>query len=163
MRIGVLADTHLGDSPQNRDFLTRLVADVLAPVDLLLHAGDLVSPELLDLFGDCPVHAVRGNMDPAVPGVPLKKTLRVAGMTLGLIHGWGPPQGLEDRVAAEFDADKLDCLVYGHSHRPACHRRDGILFFNPGSATDRRAMAFHSVGLLEIDTTINGTIIALED
>lgn len=162
IRVGVLSDTHLPDSGDALAFLTDLVENVLAPVDLILHAGDLVAPELLGAFDGYPVHAVRGNMDPEVQGVPLKKVFNVGGFTIGMIHGWGPLGGLEDRVYAEFASESLDCLVYGHTHRPACHYYDGVLFFNPGSATDRRSMAYHSVGLLEIDSEVRGTIIRLD-
>jgi predicted phosphodiesterase len=84
VRIGVLSDTHLPDSvdaydfPDSvdaYDFLHTLIEEVLAPVDLILHAGDLVSPNLLDAFYDYPFHAVRGNMDPATQGVPHKKVI----------------------------------------------------------------------------------------
>ncbi len=162
VRIGVLSDTHLPDSADAYDFLHTLIEEVLAPVDLILHAGDLVSPNLLDAFYEYPFHAVRGNMDPATQGVPHKKLVHVGGFTIGLIHGWGPVCGLEDRVQDEFSENSLDCLVYGHSHQPACHHHDGILFFNPGSATDRRSMDYHSVGLLEVDDDIRGTIIRLD-
>ena len=162
LRIAVLSDTHLADSADARAFLLSLVTDLLAPVDMILHAGDLVAPDLLDVFAGYPLHVVRGNMDPATAGVPLKKVFHVGGFTIGLIHGWGPPDGIEPRILGEFAAVSLDCLVYGHSHRPVCHRRDGILFFNPGSATDRRDMAYHSVGLLEIGDDIRGKIIGFE-
>jgi putative phosphoesterase len=162
VRIGVLSDTHLPDSTDAQAFLRDLVENILDPVDLILHAGDLVAPELLGVFEGYPLHAVRGNMDPATPGVPLKKVINVGGFTIGLIHGWGPPDGIEERAIAEFSSISLDCLVYGHSHRPACHRRDGVLYFNPGSATDRRTNAYHSVGLLEIDDDIRGTIIRID-
>ena len=161
-RIAVLSDTHLPDSGDAQAFLLYLVENVLAPVDMILHAGDLVAPDLLNVFDEYPFHVVRGNMDPAVSGVPLKKTINIRGFTIGLIHGWGPPGGLEERVYGEFSSTQIDCLVYGHSHRPACHRRDGILFFNPGSATDRRRMAYHSVGLLEIGDDVQGTSIRLD-
>ncbi len=162
LRIGVLSDTHLPDSGDAQSYLLDLIENVLAPVDMILHAGDLVAPELLSVFNDYPTHVVRGNMDSATPGVPLKKIINVGGFTIGLIHGWGPPGGLEERVYREFSSVPLDCLVYGHSHCPACHRRDGVLFFNPGSATDRRNMAYHSVGLLEIGDDVRGTIIRLD-
>ncbi len=162
VRIGVLSDTHLPDSVDAHAFLDNLVENVLAPVDMILHAGDLVAPELLDAFADYPVHAVRGNMDPPIKGVPIKKVINVGGFTIGLIHGWGPPEGIEERAYAEFSSTSLDCLVYGHSHQPACHHDDGVLFFNPGSATDRRSMEYYSVGLLEIDSDIRGTIIRLD-
>lgn len=162
LRIGVLSDTHLPDTGDARAFLLDLVESVLAPVDLILHAGDLVAPDLLSVFDAYPFHAVRGNMDPVTAGVPLKKVINVGGLTIGMIHGWGPPRGLEDRIYADFSSVSLDCLVYGHSHRPACHQRDGVLFFNPGSAMDKRCMGYHSVGLLEIGDDIQGTIIRLD-
>ena len=162
LRIGVFSDTHLTDSADAQAFLLHLLNNVLAPVDMILHAGDLVSPELLNIFDGYPMHAVRGNMDPAIPGVPLKKVIQVKDFTIGLIHGWGPPEGIEERVYREFDDVALDCLVYGHSHRPVCHHRDGLLLFNPGSATDRRDTEYHSVGLLELDETIRGTVIRLD-
>lgn len=143
-------------------FLLDLVEQYLAPVDMILHAGDLVAPALLHVFGECPVHGVRGNMDPVSPGVPVKKVLRVGGFNIGLIHGWGPPEGIEARVLAEFPDTPLDCLVYGHTHRPVCVRRNGILFLNPGSATDRRGADFHSVGLLNVGATLDGSILRLD-
>jgi putative phosphoesterase len=142
--------------------LHDLVEHYLAPVDMILHAGDLVAPALMQAFGHRPVHAVRGNMDPAMPGIPSKKVIRVNDFAIGLIHGWGPPDGLEERVLQEFKDVPLDCLVYGHSHRPICTRRDGILFLNPGSATDRRSMAYHTVGLLEIGETLEGSILRID-
>jgi hypothetical protein len=162
LRIAVLSDTHLDDSVDAHTFLLDLIEDVLAPVDMILHAGDLVAPDLLSAFDGYPVHAVRGNMDPAAPGVPTKKIIKIGNYTIGMIHGWGPPEGIEERAHAEFSLVSLDCLVYGHSHIPACHRRDGVLFFNPGSATDKRSMTYHSVGLLEIGHDIQGTIIRLD-
>ena len=162
LRIAVLSDTHLPDSDDAHDYLLNLVEDVLAPVDMILHAGDLVAPKLLNAFDGYPVHAVRGNMDPATPGVPIKKIIAVGDFTIGMIHGWGSPDGIEERAYAEFTSVSIDCMIYGHTHRPVCHRRDGVLFFNPGSATDRRSMAYHSVGLLEIGREIKGTIIRLD-
>lgn len=162
VRIGVLSDTHLIDCVEAHIFLEELVDRYLKPVDLLLHAGDLVAPELLSALSAHPLHAVRGNMDPAAHEVPFKKTFHVNGFTFGLIHGWGPPQGIEQRILGEFSHVKPDCLVYGHSHVAVCHRRDGILYFNPGSATDRRGMPYHSVGLLEVGAQIRGKIIKID-
>ena len=162
LRIGVLSDTHLADSKQARGYLHYLLEDVLAPLDLVLHAGDLVSADLLDVFCDYPFHAVRGNMDPASPGIPIRKSINVAGFNIGLIHGWGAADGIEERIYEEFSEVPLDCLVYGHSHIPVCHYREGVLFFNPGSATDRRNMPYHTVGLLEVNNEIRGSIIRLD-
>ena len=162
LRIAVFSDTHLADTAEARAFLQDLLDKVLAPVDMVLHAGDLVDPALLEVFDGYPVHAVRGNMDPSAPHIPIKKVIDVAGFKIGLIHGWGPAAGIEERIYGEFSPMPLDCLVYGHSHVPVCHRRRGLLFFNPGSATDRRSMSCHTVGMLEIGKQIRGTIIRLD-
>ena len=162
LRIGVLADTHLGETGEAMCLLHDLVERYLAPVGMILHAGDLVAPGLLSAFHPQPVHAVRGNMDPPSPGIPNKKVLQLRGFTLGLIHGWGPPEGLEDRLLNEFQDVRLDCLVFGHSHRPVCRHRGDLLLFNPGSATDRRTMPYHSVGLLEIGDRLEGRIVRLD-
>ncbi|MDT8441466.1 MAG: metallophosphoesterase family protein [Desulfuromonadales bacterium] len=162
IRIGVLSDTHLHATGEALAYLGDLVERVLAPVDMILHAGDLLDPDLLHVFGDCPVHAVRGNMDEASPGIPVQKVLRVNAFTIGLMHGWGPRHGLERRIREAFSGVTLNCLVYGHSHQPRCEVVDGLLLFNPGSATDRRSMPFHSVGLLEVDNRLRGSIIRLD-
>ncbi len=162
LRIAVFSDTHLPDSDDARAFLLSLIDNVLPPVDMILHAGDLINPDLLSVFDGYPLHVVRGNMDPATPGIPIKKIIDIYGFKIGLIHGWGSPDGLEERVYTEFSSVSLDCLVYGHSHRPVCHKRGDVLFFNPGSATDRRNMANYSVGLLEISHDIKGTIIRFD-
>lgn len=162
MRIAVLSDTHLTDTAEARAFLLYLVEDLLDPVDMIIHAGDMVALDLLAVFEGYPVHVVRGNMDPSSPEIPIKKVIDVSDFKIGLIHGWGPVEGIEERIYNEFNQHSLDCLVYGHTHVPVCHERRGLLFFNPGSATDRRNMPCHTVGLLEINTNISGTIIRLD-
>ena len=73
-----------------------------------------------------------------------------------------PAEGLAERVRREFAGTPLDCLVFGHSHVPLCQWHDGLLLFNPGSATDRRGMPYESVGLLEVeDGKVHGRIISL--
>lgn len=162
VRVGVIADTHLADHPENRRFLSGLAARHFHDVALILHAGDIVVPELLTVFLPTPVYAVRGNMDPATAETPQKRVVTVGGLRIGLIHGWGAPAGIVEQIFPEFAAAELDCLVFGHTHAPCCERRGNLLLFNPGSATDRRRMAWESVGMLEIaDGTIQGRIIPL--
>jgi hypothetical protein len=162
IRIGVLSDTHLPDAGESFAFLQELANRHFAGVELILHAGDIVAPAVLTAFAPCPVYGVRGNMDPADPELPLKRIVTVAGLRIGLIHGWGPPAGLLGRIRREFAATPLDCLVFGHSHVPLCRREGGMLLFNPGSATDRRDQPWCSVGLLEIvGGAIRGRIVML--
>lgn len=163
LKIGVISDTHIRDLDRAARLVDWLMSRWFADVAMVLHAGDVVNPLLLDLFCGLPVHAVRGNMDPVSPGIPLKRILRVEGFRLGLIHGWGSAESLESRLLPEFENDSLDCLVYGHSHRPVCHRdRSGMLLFNPGSATDRRGAPAHTVGILEIGQQVEGHIIPID-
>lgn len=162
VRVGVMSDTHLADSGEALAFLRDLGEHCFAGVDLILHAGDLVVPGILAAFAPCPVLAVRGNMDPADCDLPPRRVVELAGVRIGLIHGWGPPAGLIERVRGEFRDERLDCLVFGHSHEPLCRKENGLLLFNPGSATDRRRMPFESVGLLEVEAgRVNGRIIML--
>jgi len=159
MKIGVLSDTHLsGVTRELEEIYNRYLADT----DLILHAGDIVSTELIDFFAVHRFHGVYGNMDPAEvhDRLPPKKLIELGDFRLGLIHGWGSSAGLEDRIRNEFQ--NVDAIVYGHSHRPANHLRDGVLFFNPGTATGHSSTGTHTIGILQVDDAIRGEIITLD-
>ena len=161
MKIGVISDTHLKE-PDDR--LLAIIRKHFRDTDLILHAGDLVDLRVLDAFGDRDVIAVCGNMDSSrvEDEIPAKRVLRIGRFRIGLIHGWGSPLDLEDRIRREFD--NVDCIVYGHSHYPANHIREGILYFNPGTAFDRRYTVSNTVGILEVgEDTIEGRIIAIDE
>ncbi|MFH0813468.1 MAG: metallophosphoesterase family protein [Pseudomonadota bacterium] len=158
MKIGVISDTHLRDySPE----LKRTVDTYFHDVDMILHAGDIVDMNVLDVFLPKQVEAVAGNMDPftVTKHLPEKKVIKVGHYKIGLIHGWGAPIGLEDRIRKKFK--DIDCLVYGHTHYPVNRIIDGVLFFNPGSPTDRRFIKKNTLGILEINDKITGKIINL--
>ncbi len=162
LTIGVLSDTHFTDPFEGAGFFRRLCESCFADASIILHAGDLVHPDALLGFGDCPVYAVRGNMDPSARELPLRRVVEIGPFRIGMIHGWGAPEGLEERVLAEFSDERLDALVYGHSHRPVCHLRKGLLLLNPGSPTDRRQAPTHTVGLLDVGETLTGRIVSLD-
>ncbi|ABA88749.1 manganese/nickel-dependent phosphodiesterase, YfcE family [Syntrophotalea carbinolica DSM 2380] len=164
LKIGVLSDTHIRQAMRHGDFLDALDGRLFRDAEVILHAGDLVDHDLLNIFAPRVVHAVRGNMDSPAVALPVRKVFEVSGFRFGLIHGWGPPEGLGTRVLREFDADSLDCLVYGHSHMPDCRRLNDMLLFNPGSATSPRGGFPPSVGMLEVDDSgIRGRIVSLDD
>jgi len=158
VRIGVISDTHLTSCDER---LTRLLKDYFKDADLILHAGDLVDLRVLDAFAGKEVKAVCGNMDlPSVrQSLPKKLIFDLNNYRVGLIHGWGMPYGIESKLLREVG--RVDCLVYGHTHRATNTVKDGILFFNPGSATDRRFGSRNTIGMLEIGEKINGEIIEL--
>jgi len=161
MRIGILSDTHFDDIAKGIVFLNSLMDGPFQGVEMVLHAGDLVRDEVLDGVTGCPVYAVRGNMD-VKSDFPFKRVVSAGSFQVGLIHGWGPPLNLERRLVEEFASERLDVLVYGHSHRPVCHKVGDILIFNPGSAADRRDAPHHTVGILHVNDVIHGEIINLD-
>ncbi len=159
MKIGVISDTHL-DAPT--PFLERVVDKYFKDVDLILHAGDICAVEVLDVFRGKKMYAVAGNNDgPDIERrFPTNELINVKGFKIGLTHGFGFPIGVEKRVATLFE--DIDCLVFGHSHWPVNHRREGILFFNPG--TFQGWIFFlcrRSIGLLTIGQDIRGEIVWL--
>jgi uncharacterized protein len=159
MRIGVLSDTHLHRS--ERDL--RLVFDqYLVGVDLIFHAGDYVSSDIIAFLSRKPFHGVQGNMDSleVKMSLPEKKVIEIAGYRIGLIHGWGSPEGLEDRIINEFR--DVDAVVYGHSHKPANHVKGGVLFFNPGTVTGYSRAGIHTFGILECGDALHGEIIEVD-
>jgi len=156
-RIGVLSDTHLRGYDQE---LARQLKEVFAGVDLILHAGDLVNLQVLDMLEAPQVLAVCGNMDDQVvaQSLPSKRVIPVGGFTIGLIHGWGAPVGLAGRVAGEFEG--VDCIVFGHSHRPMNARQQGVLMFNPGSVS-KGLLGSGTVGLITVEQELSAQIVKL--
>ena len=151
MRIGVVSDTHVASFAEVPDRI--LLA--LAKVDLIIHAGDFVTKDVLDglkRLGE--VKAVRGNMDSDELKriLPEKELLLIEGKRIGIIHGWGSPYGIEDRVGRMFE--DVDVIVYGHSHQSKNEVKRNILFFNPGQARD-------SFGILTVGKEVEGKIIDL--
>jgi putative phosphoesterase len=158
MKIGVISDTHLHNYSLE---LKRIVDTYFGDVDMVMHAGDIVEMEVLDAFLTKKIEVVAGNMDPASVRnhFPVKKIIKVEAFKIGLIHGWGSPVGLENRISNEFT--EIDCLVYGHTHYPVNQIINGVLFFNPGSATEKRFTKRNTVGILEISERIMGKLIEI--
>ena len=159
MKIGVLSDTHLKTIPRH---LGEALEHYFKDADMILHAGDVVESRVLDYFADRDVRAVAGNMDSyhLQELNPVKTVINAGGFKVGLIHGWGSPVGIENRIRSEFD--DIDILVYGHTHNATFHTKDGVLFFNPGSPTCKRFAANNTIGILEIGERINPRIITIE-
>jgi uncharacterized protein len=158
VKIGVISDTHLAGYSSE---LKRLVDIHFHDADMIIHVGDMVDIRILDAFLPKTVEAVSGNMDSwkVVQEFPSKKVLTIQGFRIGIIHGWGRPEGIEERIRHEFH--DVQCIVFGHTHYPINRIIDGILFFNPGSPTDRRFAKENTIGTLEIGDKIKGTIVSL--
>jgi putative phosphoesterase len=124
--LGVISDTHGLLRPQ--------AIAALAGSDLIIHAGDVGKPEVIDrLGGVAATFVVRGNIDNGgwADRLPPTQTVEVGALRFFVLHDIA--QLDLDPAAAGFAA-----VVFGHSHRPSIETRDGVLFLNPGSAGPRR-------------------------
>lgn len=157
-KVGVLSDTHIHAASELPKQLLRAFKDA----DLILHAGDLVELAVLEELKKIgpEVKAVCGNMDaPNVKrALPEKEIIRIDQFRIGLTHGRGAPFNLMQTVREKFSDDGVDCIVYGHSHSPRNEIHQAILYFNPGSPTDKFFAPYNSYGILEIEKKIIGKI-----
>jgi uncharacterized protein len=148
--IGVISDTH--------GLLRPEALAALRGADHIIHAGDVGAPEVLAaLAAVAPVTAVRGNNDrgPWAAALATTEVVEAAGASIYVIHD-----------AAEIDLDPraagFRLVVAGHSHKPAVEERDGVLWFNPGSAGPRRFRLPIALGRLTIDAGVaRGEIVTL--
>ena len=150
-RIGVISDTHGLVRPE--------ALRALAGAELIVHAGDVGGPEVLDaLRAVAPVVAVRGNNDRGPWAAALAETevVETAGRSLYVLHDL-KELDLDPR-AAGFDA-----VIAGHSHQPRIDRRAGVLYLNPGSAGPRRFRLPIAVAWLAIEPTgLDAEIVQLD-
>ena len=120
--VGVISDTH--------GLLRPEALEALAGSELIVHAGDVGDPAILERLAEvAPVRAVRGNVDGGAwaRSLPLTEVVEVAGAHLYVLH-------ILDELELDAGAAGMAAVIYGHTHRPALERRDGVLFLNPGSA-----------------------------
>ena len=152
MRVAVISDTHL---PRGARRIPDRALEELRRADLILHAGDIATAEVLDEIeaiggGRDRVLAVRGNVDePALHDrIPETLSVEVDGATIAMVHDAGPASGRLARLRARFP--EADAVVFGHSHIPLHEEHDGFQIFNPGSPTDRRRQPRHTMGVAEV-------------
>jgi putative phosphoesterase len=159
--LAVISDTHL---PRGARRLPDACVERLQAADAILHAGDLMELEVLEMLQGLgpPVHAVRGNVDSAelIARLPLIRMVEAAGARIAMIHDAGPASGRLDRMRRRFP--DAGAVVFGHSHIPLHEVRDGFQIFNPGSPTDRRRQPRHTMGIATVaHNTVRFTLIEL--
>jgi putative phosphoesterase len=149
--IGVISDTH--------GLLRPEAASALSGVELIIHAGDIGNPQVLEaLTRIAPVHAVRGNTDRGDWAADLPHTLVVelGGALIYVLHELFTLD--LDPAAAGFAA-----VIFGHSHSPHMKRKNGVLYLNPGSAGPRRFTLPVSLGLLRVQgASVNAQLVELK-
>jgi uncharacterized protein len=138
--LGVISDTH--------GLLRPEAVEALRGVVHILHAGDVGAPEVLDeLRKIAPVTVVRGNVDTAAWArrIPLNEVVEIEGVSIYMLH-------ILSELDLKPEAAGFGVVVYGHSHKPASEAKNGVLYFNPGSAGPRRFKLPVTMGRL----TLNG-------
>jgi hypothetical protein len=138
LTIGVISDTH--------SLLRPEALDALRGSDFIVHAGDLGDPEILTRLREiAPVTAVRGNVDRGAWARALPKTevLEAGGISIYVLH-------LLTELDVKPEVAGFSAVIYGHSHVPKTETRDGVLYFNPGSAGPRRFRLPVTVGRLTV-------------
>ena len=148
--IGVISDTH--------GLLRPEAVDALRGSDYIIHAGDVGAPEILDKLRDiAPMTAVRGNVDKGAWAGELPETdvLESGGILIYVLHD------LQQLDLKPMGAG-VAVVVSGHSHVPKQEMRDGVLYFNPGSAGPRRFKLPVSIGKLILeDGRVRGELVPL--
>ena len=140
MRVGLISDTH--------GLLRGAALAALRGVEHIVHAGDAGSPEVLERLSQlAPLTAVRGNVDRGAWAERLPATAQVelGGARFHVLH-------VLDDLDLDPRAAGLAVVVYGHSHRPDCRRKDGVWFVNPGSAGPRRFRLPVTVALAAVES-----------
>jgi uncharacterized protein len=138
--VGVISDTH--------GLLQSAAIEVFKGTDLIIHAGDVGKPDILeDLQGIAPVEAVRGNMDVDnwAHKLPETKLIEVGSVLLYVIH---------DVYKIDIKPAKagISAIIHGHTHKSSSiEDHNGVLFINPGSATQPRFNSPASVALLHVN------------
>ena len=151
MIIGVISDTH--------GLLRPEALATLQGSDYLIHAGDIGDPQILDkLAAIAPLTAVRGNVDHGAwtRKIPATNVLEIGEISIYVLHNL-------QELDLKPEAAKFTAVIYGHSHVPKQERKNGVLYFNPGSAGPRRFKLPVSVGRMTIeDGRIDSKILLLE-
>jgi len=162
MIIGVISDTHI---PDRAEVLPKKIIEAFKKVDMVIHTGDFVDLEtynhLKKIFKK--FKGVAGNMDPREikERLPEKEIIKIGKYTIGITHGIGHPSGLVELLKNIFKKDNVDIIIFGHSHTPMNETIDGILFFNPGSPTDKIFSPYNSYGIIEINDNISAKVIKI--
>jgi len=136
---GVISDTH--------GLLRPEAVEALRGSDRILHAGDVGDPEILEALAQiAPVTAIRGNVDtgPWARGLPETEVVEIGAVSIYLLHDLG-------QLDLKPEAAGFRVVIYGHSHKPKMEERNGVLYFNPGSAGPRRFKLPVSLGKLTIE------------
>lgn len=164
MKVIITGDTHLPGRGSN---LPKYLLDACAGADLIIHTGDWRTPEALEtLLNYAEVRGVYGNIDgeDIIEIMPDRQLIEFGGLRIGVVHGHGEKKTTEQRAVDAFSEERVDVIVFGHSHIPVIKYSKEILLMNPGSPTDKRKLPFYSFIELKItDDEVRPELILYRD
>lgn len=173
MKIGLVSDTH--------GFFDGRLASALAGVEVIFHAGDVGSEDVLDqLAAIAPTRAVQGNVDSIAMGLPVTLSMKTGDLMLQMLHilpgmqaelqSWSYEKNLSDSAIRRLDRlatsflPETRIVVFGHSHQPGIYPLGQLLLVNPGSAGKKRFALPRCCGVLEVSGgQVEVKIVSLED
>lgn len=153
MKVVIVSDTHI---PVRAKKLPEALTVMCQDADFIVHAGDW---QEMNVFHELSAYAetdgVAGNVDPwdIAEKFGHKKIFTFGNVTVGVVHGDGGRKSTEQQAIDTFKDEKVDIIVFGHSHIPLMRESEGVMLFNPGSPTDKRRQPHYSFGVLEIEDT----------
>ncbi|MBU3215372.1 metallophosphoesterase [Clostridium estertheticum] len=151
MKIVILSDTH---AKKHNDKLFKLIDNLFKEADMIIHAGDYISPSVVSklkehenfvgVWGNNDKRYIRGILNE-------KEILSIGGYRIGLYHGHGNSKNTLTTAYDKFINDKVDIIIFGHTHQPLILTKNKVLMINPGSPSCKRREPWYSYVVLEIE------------
>jgi len=160
MRLVAIADTHIPD--RCIDIPDALFKEI-QKADLIVHAGDFTSAEHFNYLRSLkPLEAALGNLDATGLREFLKEkeVFTIQKFKIGVMHGFGSAENVLQNIRRSFD-DSFDLVIFGHTHNSFKEKIGKTIFFNPGSPTDKIFAFYNSYGIIDIQDTIEITLVRL--
>lgn len=151
IKIGIISDTHISKDLYKID---ELLNKHLKNSDLIIHAGDFKNSKVIDIIEKQKKFiGVFGNNDgdQIKERVKEKEIITIMGYKIGIYHGHGNAKTTIDRAYEMFIDNKVDIIIFGHSHQPVIRTMNKILMLNPGSPTSKRKDRWYSYIILDLD------------
>lgn len=149
MKVAIISDTHV---KKHMDKFVSFVDKNLSNCDLIIHAGDFTNKKVIEfLKTKSKFIGVFGNNDKDDIRALLneKEIIKLNSHKVGICHGFGD-KNTQDNAYNYFKDDKVDLIIFGHSHKPLIETRKKILILNPGSISIRRREKYYSYIMLDI-------------
>ncbi|MBU3159758.1 metallophosphoesterase [Clostridium frigoris] len=151
MKVVILSDTH---AKKHNDKLFKLIDNLFKEADMIIHAGDYISPSVVSklkehenfigVWGNNDKHYIRSILKE-------KEILSIEGYRIGLYHGHGTSKNTLTTAYDKFIDDKVDIIIFGHTHQPLILTKNKVLMINPGSPSCKRREKWYSYVVLEIE------------